>query len=88
MIGSSHRTLIEHRTGPTGVSVEDGVEGTTGSVIATEFTMVYRFMAHRAVSYKTIRVKLKPVSPYDIIREPASIDRCHEFDVLFYNLWY
>ena len=34
MVGSPHRTAIEHRAGPADVAVEDRMEGTTGSVVA------------------------------------------------------
>lgn len=88
MVGSSHRTLIEHCAGPTGIAIEGGMEGTTGRVVGAQDAMIYGAFAHGTTGDMTFFVKLKLISAYDIIGESASIDRCHEFDVLFNDLWY
>ena len=57
MIGSSHRTLIEHFAASANVSIENRMERTTRRVIATEDAVIDWAMAHRALGYKTLFVK-------------------------------
>src|SRR5208283_5539212 len=57
MVGSPHRTLVEHRARSTGVSVEDRMEGTAGAVVAAQYAMVCGTMAHGTCSYQTFRVE-------------------------------
>ena len=68
MVGSSHRTSIEHRACPTQVAIKDRMEGTTGSVVAAEYPMVYRTMSHGAVHHTTVCVKVKKVSSHYVVR--------------------
>ena len=68
MVGSSHRTSIEHRACPTQVAIKDRMEGATGSVVAAEYAVVYGAMAHGAVSHTTVCVKVKKVSSHCVVR--------------------
>ena len=85
MVGSPYRTLIEHRARPTPVTIEDRMERTARQVVAAQHTMVYRLVAHRTLGHYTFFVTLKLVSTHDVVRQPAAVNRCHEFDVLFFN---
>ena len=48
--------------------------------------MIYRAVTHGAFGHITLRVKLEKVPAHDVVRQPATVDRGHEFDVLFFNL--
>jgi hypothetical protein len=86
VVGSAHRTGIKLHTGPAYVSIEDRMEGTAGSVVAAQYAMVCGFMALRALSHQTLSIKLKEVSSHRVVREPAAVDRCDKFNVLFFYL--
>jgi hypothetical protein len=86
MVGSTHRTVVEHRTRPAGVSVKDGMEGTAGGVVAAEHAMVDRAMSHGTFGHKTLSVKMETVSSHYVVRQPATIDRRDEFYVVILHL--
>ena len=58
MVGSPHGTVIEHRTGPAEVAIEDRVERTTGRVVAAQYAMVDRFVSLRALGHQTFSIKV------------------------------
>ena len=86
VVGSPYRTVIELGTCPTQVAIEDRMEGTAGAVVAAEYPMVYRAMAHGAFSDKPLWVKVEKISAHYVVRQPAAVDGCDEFDVLFLYL--
>jgi hypothetical protein len=86
MVGSPHRTLIEHGTGSTGVTFKDRMKRTTGAVIGAEHAMVDRCMTHGALGHMSLRVKCKPISPDYLVGEPGTIHRGDELNVLFLYL--
>ena len=86
MVGSPHRTLLEHGTGATEVAIEDRMERPARRVIAAEYPMIYGATPHRTVGHQTLCVKLKAISARYLVRQPAAVHRCHEFDFLFLHL--
>lgn len=86
MVGSPHRTSIEHRARSTEVSVKDRMERTAGAVVTAQYAMVFGTMAHGTCSYQTFRVEGEKVSAHDIVGEPAPVYRSNEFDALLYDL--
>ena len=85
MVRSPHRTVIERRTGPTEGAIEDCMERPACRVVAAQYTMVYRLVAHRTLGHYTFFVKVKLVSTHDVVSKSAAVDRCHEFDVVFFH---
>jgi hypothetical protein len=85
MVGSPHRTLIKYRTGPTEVTIEDRMERPACRVVAAQHAMVYRLVSPGALGHDTFFVKVKLISAHDVVGQPAAVDRCNEFDVLFFN---
>ena len=77
MIGSSHWTLIEHFADSASISIENRMQRTTRRVIATENAVIDWAMAHRALGYKTLFVKLEKISAHHIVGQPTAVDRCY-----------
>jgi hypothetical protein len=57
MVGSPYRTVIEHRTGPTEVTIEDRMERPACRVVAAQHAMVYRLVSPGALGHDTFFVK-------------------------------
>jgi hypothetical protein len=59
VVRSAHRAVIKLRTGSAYVSIEDRMEGTTSSVVAAQYAMIYGVASLRALSHQTLRIKVK-----------------------------
>ena len=78
VVGGANRALVEHRTGPAGIAVEYGMEGTPNGVVSAQHAVVYRSMAHGTTDHPTLVIKDKEIPADDIVAESAAIDGSHE----------